>query len=168
MAHRRQWSSGAACGQHRNYRPQAKLMQQQQNYQHSVDSGDYFLIEMMTNLPSLATGSSGKKEKDGNKWFERRRGEGRQKPGNQRKWLEASTLPPRWPPCCHQPADRAVSHTQVMAGQPSLAIVPHSHFITIPLLQQVHSKNLWAWFDNIRFFSLKNLELNSWSLKEEK
>ena len=27
------------------------------------------------------------------------------------------------------PADRAVSHTQVMAGQASLAIVPHSHFI---------------------------------------
>ena len=38
------------------------------------------------------------------------------------------------------PADRAVSHTQVMAGQPSLAIVPHSHFITILLLQQVPSK----------------------------
>ena len=37
-----------ACGRARNYR-QAKLMQQQQNYGHSVDSGDYFLIEMMTN-----------------------------------------------------------------------------------------------------------------------
>ena len=36
----------------------------------------------------------------------------------------AKTLAPRWPP-----PDRAVSHTQVMAGQASLAIVLHSHFI---------------------------------------
>ena len=43
------------------------------------------------------------------------------------------------------PADRAVSHTQVMAGQASLAIVPH--FIMMLWLE-----HLFTWFQNIKFF----------------
>ena len=103
-----------ACGRARNYR-QAKLMQQQQNYGHSVDSGDYFLIEMMTNHPSPF---NNRQCQEGEGWemvelskVERKRG---------KAWEAAETVETlaRW---CG-PADRAVSHTQVMAGQASLAI----------------------------------------------
>ena len=160
--------SGAACGHYRNYpQAQAKLMQQQQNYRHSVDSGDYFLIEMMTNLPSLATGSAAKEKKDGNKWFQRRERRGgeeqREKPGKERKWLEAWTLPPRWlPPCSNQPADRAVSHTQVMAGRPTLTFHKEAFASTGTRC------TLLAWLGNIQFFFFQELRTKSLALERGK
>ena len=66
-----------------------------------------------------------------------RKGEVEEEPGKlQRKrqrtlprWL--STLKPTSPPHSREPPDRGLSQqTQVMPGQPTLAILPHSHFIT--------------------------------------
>ena len=92
-------------------------MQQQQNYRHSVDSGDYFLIEMMTNHPSPFNNRQCR-EGEGWEMVELSKVESERK--RAKAWEAAETVETlaRW---CG-PADRAVSHTQVMAGQASLAI----------------------------------------------
>ena len=110
---------------------QAKLMQQQQNYRHSVDSGDYFLIEMMTNLPSLTTGSATKEKNDGNKWFQRR--ERREREGGSKSlgmsgscWRHGLFLPGGFhhAPTSQQTVQSHI-HKSWLAGQ-------RSHFIRRP------------------------------------
>ena len=117
-------------------------MQQQQNYRHSVDSGDYFLIEMMTNHPSPFNNRQCQ-EGEGWEMVELSKVESERKRG--KAWEAAETVETlaRWMVGTSRPS--SLTHTS--HGWPGKSC----NCATLTFHNDVLlSKNLSAWFDSIK------------------